>query len=279
MQRIESSAEMQKWALSKRGKGQSIAFVPTMGFLHEGHLELMRIGKKKADLLVASIFVNPKQFNDTSDLDSYPSDEEGDLEKLRSVGCDLVFFPPADEIYPADYRTEVTVSELNNFLCGRTRPGHFEGVTTVVSKLFNIVQPTLAVFGEKDFQQLSIIQRMTKDLNFPIEIIAGATYREADGLAMSSRNARLTKQERAEAPTLRKALKATKQAFKNGEKNSQELIQIASEMIIKNTSGTIDYIEIVDADRLQTMDIVNKPSVMALAVNFTKSRLIDNIRL
>lgn len=279
MQRINTSAEMQRWALNKRAEGKTIAFVPTMGFLHEGHLELMKIGRQKADLLVASIFVNPMQFNDKTDFSGYPTDEKGDLEKLESVNCDVVFYPPASEIYPDDFHTEVKVSELNNFFCGRTRPGHFEGVTTVVSKLFNIVQPTCAVFGEKDFQQLAIISRMTTDLNFPIEIIAGETVREVDGLAMSSRNARLSEKERAEAPALRKALLKAQKVCKDGEKDSTKLAALVSEIIESETSGKIDYVEIADSSSLQLLDTINKPAVMAIAVNFEKSRLIDNIRL
>lgn len=280
MIRFDTAREMQQWSLEQRRKGLRISFVPTMGYLHEGHLALMDEGLKHSDLLVVSIFVNPMQFNDPKDLDSYPMDEEGDLANIRARGCHVVFFPKKEEIYPEGYRTKVFVEGLNGVLCGASRPGHFDGVSTVCSKLFNIVQPDVTVFGTKDYQQLAVIRSLVRDLNFPIDVIGLETVREMDGLAMSSRNARLREDERREAVALSKALYRAREAVKEGETDSALLIEAARVSISALApSGRIDYIEVIDADTLETVQIIDRPTVMALAVYFEKSRLIDNLKI
>lgn len=278
MIRFDTAREMQQWSLEQRRKGLRISFVPTMGYLHEGHLALMDEGLKHSDLLVVSIFVNPMQFNDPKDLDSYPMDEEGDLAKIRARGCAAVFFPKKEEIYPEGYRTKVFVEGLNGVLCGASRPGHFDGVSTICSKLFNIVLPDVTVFGSKDYQQLTVIRSLVRDLNFPIEVIGLETVREPDGLALSSRNARLREDERGEAVALSEALYRAGEAVKEGETDSALLIETARASIsARAPSGRIDYIEVVDADTLEPVRTIDRPSVMALAVYFEKSRLIDNL--
>jgi len=227
-----------------------------------------------------SIFVNPMQFNNPNDLNSYPIDEEGDLAKIRSVDENaVVFYPPADAIYPPGYSTKVEVEELTNYLCGPTRPGHFTGVATVVAKLFNIVEPDVALFGEKDYQQLAVIRRMTKDLNFSVEIIGVPTYREPDGLAMSSRNARLTDDERTRAVVLSQALFKARNLVAAGEHDAAKLIKMVRDSTDTVPHNGIDYVEIVNANTLQVSTNLSEPAVMALAVQFGASRLIDNVTL
>ncbi len=276
---IHSAEDMQRWALNERSQGHSIGFVPTMGFLHRGHTDLMRAARPRVDRLVASIFVNPAQFNDPSDLDSYPRDEAGDLAQCAEAGCDLVFLPTVEDIYPDGYVTRVEVDRLTDHLCGTTRPGHFDGVSRVVAKLFNLVQPTLSVFGEKDFQQLAVVRRMTRDLNFPVEIMGYPTVREHDGLAMSSRNARLDVGERAQAPEIYRSLQQAKALVEAGERESAVLIAAVRERFATISHQGIDYVEVVGADDLQPLSVLDRPAVLAVAVHFTRSRLIDNIRL
>lgn len=282
MKQINSSHEMQAFARESCRSGKSIALVPTMGFLHEGHLALMQRARKKADLVVVSIFVNPIQFGPNEDLDRYPRDLEGDLNKCQSVGVDVVFTPTPKELYPDHFQTAVAVSNITRILCGASRPNHFQGVTTVVSKLFNLTLPDFAFFGEKDFQQLAVIRRMVIDLNFPLEIIGVPIIRESDGLAMSSRNAYLPARERAEAPAIYRALNYAKELFKKDCKNATELCQIVSEQLNKNIESDfkIEYIEIYDSDNLTRIeDKISVAATMLIAVHLGKTRLIDNLQL
>jgi pantoate--beta-alanine ligase len=280
MKQINSSQKMQAFALQSCRSGKSIALVPTMGFLHEGHLELMRRAREKADLVVVSIFVNPIQFGPNEDLDCYPRDLEGDLEKCQSVGVDVVFTPTPKELYPDHFQTAVAVSDITKVLCGASRPKHFQGVTTVVSKLFNLTLPDFAFFGEKDFQQLAVIRRMVIDLNFPLEIIGVPIVRESDGLAMSSRNAYLPAKERAEAPEIYKALSTAREFYNQGMDEAGKLCQAVSARLNESIESDfkIEYIEIYDSDNLTRIE--NKISTRAtilIAVHLGKTRLIDNL--
>jgi len=273
---ITSIAEMQRWANLTRKEGKKIAFVPTMGFLHEGHLALIREGKKRGDYLVVSIFVNPTQFGEGEDYNQYPRDLSGDIEKVQSAGGDIVFAPSVKEMYPPGYQTYVTVEKVTRNLCGISRPHHFRGVTSVVTKLFNIIKPEVAIFGEKDFQQLVTIRRMVKDLNFDIEIVGAPTVREKDGLAMSSRNQYLNEEERKQALCLFNALNCAEKLFHQGEKNPQKLIAVATEIINAQPSAKIDYVKICSLETLEDLDFITGEALMALAVRIGKTRLIDN---
>jgi pantoate--beta-alanine ligase len=256
--------------------------VPTMGALHQAHLELIRIAREHAGVdgeVAVSIFVNPLQFEPGSDFERYPRPEEADEEFCRNAGVDLLFRPEPVEIYAEDRSVFVDETSLASTLEGKSRPGHFRGVCTVVAKLFNILSPDAAVFGEKDFQQLAIIHRMVRDLNFGIEIIGVPTIREGDGLACSSRNQYLSKEERAEAPVLRKALLAAAGQARAGEKSARKIIDGAHRIIGEAPLARIDYVELVDAENLRPLETVEADSLLALAVFFGKTRLIDNIRL
>jgi pantoate--beta-alanine ligase len=280
MQLIERVAELQAWADGLRAQGRRIALVPTMGALHEGHLSLVRIGLARADRVVASIFVNPTQFGRGEDYAIYPRDLAGDSEKLRRAGCDVVFAPPVSEIYPEGWSTWVEVAGgLGEGMCGRSRPGHFRGVTTVVARLFHAAKPHVAVFGEKDYQQLAVIRRMTRDLLMDVEIVAGPTVREADGLAMSSRNANLSEVEREQARVLNAALCEAGQMLRAGERNAARLVAAARERLAEASLGRIDYVELVDPDTLEPLEKVETRGLLALAVHFSKARLIDNALL
>ncbi len=282
MKQINRSQNMQALARESCRSGKSIALVPTMGFLHEGHLELMRRARKKADLVVVSIFVNPIQFGPNEDLDRYPRDLEGDLSKCQSVGVDVVFTPTPKELYPDNFQTEVTVRDITKALCGASRPNHFQGVTTVVSKLFNLTQPDFAFFGEKDFQQLAVIRRMVLDLNFPLEIIGVPIVREDDGLAMSSRNAYLPAKARAEAPGIYHALCAARELYNQGMNETKKLCQAVSIQLNKSIESDFDieYIEIYDSDHLTQIEnkIAAKATIL-IAVQLAGTRLIDNLQL
>lgn len=273
---IGSIHEMQSLSNRLRMEGKRIAFVPTMGFLHDGHLSLMREAKRHADVLVTSIFVNPAQFGPTEDLDSYPRALESDLAKSREAGVDVVFTPTNDQIYPPGYETYVQLETLPNHLCGLSRPVFFRGVTTVVTKLFNIVKPHVAVFGEKDFQQLAIIRRMVKDLNMEVDILGGAIVREADGLAMSSRNSYLSAEERTEALRLSQALTTAAKQVAGGETDTAALRTVAEDHINACPMASIDYISLCDPDTLEEVSTITGPTLMALAVFIGKTRLIDN---
>ena len=273
METISDINEMQNRCLEARAAGQKIAFVPTMGFLHEGHLCLLREGRKHGDLLVLSIFVNPTQFGQGEDLDRYPRDFERDEAMARECGVDLIFYPGAEAIYPAGYATYVSVDgPLTNTLEGASRPTHFRGVTTVVSKLFTIVMPHVALFGRKDFQQLAVIRRMTADLNLPVEIIGMPIVRETDGLAMSSRNVYLSASERGLVDTLRGAVARVR----DGERDPEKILLQARQRLLVEPDLAIDYLKICRSDTLEEADTIDDRSVMLLAVRVGKTRLIDN---
>ena len=259
-----------------RNAGKIIGLVPTMGALHEGHLSLVRIARERADTVVVSIYVNPAQFSTGEDLESYPRVLERDVSLLQSAGADYVFTPGDAMMYPSGFATYVVVGGLTEGLCGRSRPTHFRGVTTVVSKLFNIVRPHVAVFGEKDAQQLAVIRRMTRDLDFGVKIIGAPIVREPDGLAMSSRNAYLTPEERQGAAVLNKSLREAERLAATGETSAGEILARVRETISQSPLAAIDYLELVDTDTLQPLTEVTGTGLLALAVRFGKTRLIDN---
>jgi len=260
-------------------RGMVITFVPTMGYLHEGHLSLMREARKRGDVLVISIFVNPTQFGPGEDYAQYPRDMEHDLALVQDVGVDICFTPSANEMYPDGFQTSVEVHHVAENLCGASRPGHFRGVTTVVAKLFNIVKPHLAFFGQKDYQQLIAIQRMAEDLNMDIEVIGLTTVREADGLAMSSRNSYLSPAHRTLAPGLYRSLVKGKELFARGERNAATILNAVRGMIEKETAAAIDYVKLCDARTIQDIDTVTGDAVIAVAARLGTTRLIDNIIL
>ncbi len=275
MKIIESPEEMQKQARLLRQSGEYISFVPTMGFLHEGHLSLIRIAKEYADTVVVSIFVNPAQFGPNEDLAAYPRDFERDETLCREAGADFLFYPTPENMYLDNHSIWLSEESLSTVLCGASRPGHFRGVCTVVAKLLNIVQPDFMVLGEKDAQQLRVLRRMVRDLNFAVKIIAAPTVREADGLAMSSRNKYLTPAERKEAVCLYRSMEKAKALFAAGERDAEK-IKIAVRAVIEATSGRVDYIELVDDESLQPVKALENPALLALAVKFSGARLIDN---
>jgi pantoate--beta-alanine ligase len=280
MRLIERVAELGAWADGLRAQGRRIALVPTMGALHEGHLSLVRVGLARAHCVAASIFVNPTQFGAGEDYAIYPRDLAGDAELLRRAGCDVVFAPPVSEIYPEGWSTWVEVEGgLGTGLCGRARPGHFRGVTTVVARLFNAAKPHVAVFGEKDYQQVAVIRRMTRDLLWDIEIVSAPTVREADGLAMSSRNQNLSALEREQARALNAALAEARALLRSGERSGPRLIEAARRRIEEASLARIDYVELVDPDTLEPLEKVESRAVLALAVHFSRARLIDNALL
>jgi pantoate--beta-alanine ligase len=262
-----------------RDRRKRRVLVPTMGALHKAHGELIRVAREKAGKdgeVTVSIFVNPLQFEPCSDYERYPRPEKQDEEFCRKAGADLLFRPSAAEVYAGDRSVFVDENSLSTLLEGRSRPGHFRGVCTVVAKLFNILEPDAAVFGEKDFQQLAIIRRMVRDLNYKIDIVAAPIVREDDGLACSSRNAYLNPEERKQASVLRKALLAAKES---GEKSANEIVDLVRKRIGDAPLARIDYVELVDAETLQPIEVVRRNAPLALAVYFGKTRLIDNIQL
>ena len=276
MRIINSVKQMQSFSSRLRMEGKKIAFVPTMGYFHEGHLFLMKEAKKMADCLVVSIYVNPTQFGPKEDFSKYPRDLDRDLKMAESVNVDVIFYPPDKEMYPANYQTHVDVEKVTQNLCGMSRPGHFRGVATVCNKLFNIVKPDFAVFGKKDFQQFVTIKRMVDDLNMDIQIVGSPTVRESGGLAMSSRNKYLNKDERKSALTLFKALKLAQKLYSNGEKKSSVIITEVEKLIRRAPFTSIDYIKICDTRTLKDADKIKNKSVIALAVKVGNTRLIDN---
>ncbi len=267
---------MQAIARTARREGKTIALVPTMGYLHAGHASLLQEGRKKADLLVASIFVNPTQFGAGEDFNSYPRDLEGDSQVAEAAGVDFIFTPLISDMYPAGYQTYVDVEELTKPLCGASRPGHFRGVATVVAKLFNIVMPKLAFFGRKDYQQLAVIRRMAADLNMDVEIVGMPLIREVDGLAMSSRNAYLSEGQRASALCLSRALSVARSAFLDGERSVAVLRDEVLRVINAVAEAQIDYVEFLDGDSLTELAEVDDHTVLALAIKIGPVRLIDN---
>ena len=267
---------MHRAADQMRQAGQRIALVPTMGYLHEGHLSLVRRARKVADRVVVSIFVNPLQFGPAEDFVAYPRDLARDLERLDQCGAHLTYVPEVEEIYPEDFATTVEVARLTQGLCGAHRPGHFEGVTTIVAKLFAAVKPHVAIFGQKDAQQTLIVKKMVRDLNLDVEIVMAPTVREADGLAMSSRNAYLTAEERMEAPALYRALRLGKKMIGRGERRACRVVYAMRDAIAPLCHAKIDYIEAVDAESLAPVEVIETTVLLAVAVRFGKARLIDN---
>ena len=279
MEILKTVDHMQQASDAIRMKGESLALVPTMGFLHEGHLMLMRAAKDHCDRLVVSLFVNPTQFGPNEDFEAYPRDTQGDLNKAEDVGADIMFMPSATEMYPQGAQTSVVVKDLPRHLCGLSRPGHFDGVTTVVAKLFHIVKPHVAVFGQKDYQQLAVISRMVMDLDMDIQIMGVSTVREADGLAMSSRNSYLNPEERTSALSLKKSLDLAQRLFHEGEKNAQMVKDFVKSYILEHPHTEIDYIALCDPITLEDVNTLTDGTLMALAVRVGKTRLIDNGRL
>ena len=252
-----------------------------MGALHEGHLSLVRAAKAHCDAVAVSIFVNPTQFGPTEDLSKYPRQFERDCRLLEKEGVEILFAPPVEEIYPRGQVTWVSVEGLSDKLDGRSRPGHFRGVTTIVAKLFNIIEPQVAFFGQKDAAQLAVIRRMVRDLNFPVEIVSGPIVREPDGLAMSSRNAYLSREERGRALVLESSLQRAAQEFQAGERNAAKLISAAKELLAREPQVVLDYLEVVDPDTLEPIERINEKAeaLMAVAAFVGSTRLIDNLVL
>jgi pantoate--beta-alanine ligase len=273
---VRDPRAMRARAEDLRRDGRRIAVVPTMGALHEGHLALLRAARARADIVILTIFVNPTQFGPNEDLAKYPRDEAGDLAKARTCGIDLAFCPEASAMYPPGAQTFVEVRELARPLCGASRPGHFAGVATIVSKLFHLTQPHLAVFGEKDYQQLAIIRRMVRDLDFDIEIVSVPIVREPDGLALSSRNAYLSPDQRRAALALGRGLAAAEARFGAGERAAAALLDAAREPLDAEAAVRIDYLELRDAEELTPLDRVERRAVMAVAAFVGTTRLIDN---
>ena len=278
MQTVDTISAVRAQVSQWKQQGLRVAFVPTMGNLHAGHISLVDAAHAHADRVVASIFVNPTQFGPTEDFDSYPRTMAADQEKLARAGCHLLFAPTVEEMYPRPNTTWVDVDALGDYLCGADRPGHFRGVTTVVSKLFNIVAPDVACFGEKDFQQLAIIQRMVEDLFFPVEIISVPTAREASGLAMSSRNGYLDDAARSTAASLQQALQAMREAIEAGRSDFRALESEYSQTL--EASGfKVDYLTVAHADDLAPARLPDRPLVIAVAAKLGNTRLIDNVRV
>ena len=274
---IETVKELREYLAGQRAAGKTVGFVPTMGFLHEGHLSLIREAKAENDVVVVSDFVNPTQFGPNEDFESYPRNIERDTELALSAGADVIFYPSVSEMYPPESSTYVEVEgNITRVLCGASRPTHFRGVTTVVNKLFNIVEPNKAYFGQKDAQQVAVLTKMVKDLHMDIELIICPIVREPDGLAMSSRNTYLSAEERKQAVILNQALKKAKNAFANGEKDVVKLTGIITDKINEMPLAVIDYVSILDFPSLKPIITIEKDALGAVAVKFGKTRLIDN---
>lgn len=280
MRTIRSITTMQNTARKMAAQGKTIGLVPTMGYLHEGHLSLVRTVKKRVDAVIVTIFVNPAQFGPNEDLKKYPRDERGDLRKIKAAGGDFVFIPKAEDIYPGDFQTWVEVEHLTKLLEGAPRPTHFRGVTTIVAKLFNITRPDVVIFGQKDFQQAVVLRQMTRDLGYPVKFLTGKTVREADGLAMSSRNRYFTESQRRRAVCLYYALLTARAMVKSGTVKSHRIDKEMRE-VIKATCPTakIDYIAFNDAETLEGCKTVRPGTVCSLAVRVHGVRLIDNMQL
>ena len=273
---IERINEMRLFSETGRRDGKRIALVPTMGFLHEGHLSLVREGRKRGDLLVVSIFVNPTQFGPHEDYRAYPCDFERDRTLLEREGADVLFHPPVEEIYPRGYKTFVEIEGLSSLLCGAFRPGHFRGVVTVVTKLFNIVRPHVAVFGLKDYQQFQILRRLVEDLNFDVELVGHPIVREEDGLALSSRNAYLNQEERRAALSLCRSLRKAETLVRQGEREGERILAAVRSEIEKEPLARVEYVSLCDPGTLEEIQRINGEALLALAVWVGGARLIDN---
>jgi len=279
MKVFRDTKKQHQWSLKEHSKGLKLGLVPTMGFLHKGHLRLIQNAKEYSDRVIISIFVNPTQFSVGEDYNKYPRDEERDLELLEEEGVDAVFIPEPLEMYPEGYETYVVIEELSKKYCGRSRPTHFRGVTTVVLKLFNIIQPDVAIFGEKDYQQLIIIKRMTKDLNLPITIIFSPIVREEDGVAMSSRNKYLNPEERKEATVLYESMKEAQQLVDNGITDVDALKKEMIKIIEGRNHPRVEYIEFVEPETLKRVKKVGASNRILMAVHIGRTRLIDNMKI
>ena len=277
MKVISNIDEIREELSPLRLKGKKIAVVPTMGYFHEGHLSLMDIVRKMADIVVVTLFVNPTQFGPGEDFERYPRDWKRDEKLAEEHGADIIFYPDVEEMYPDPYHTYVITEKLSGVLCGASRPVHFKGVTTVVAKLFNIIQPDIAVFGQKDAQQTIIIKRMVKDLNFPVEIVVAPIVRERDGLAMSSRNKYLLPEERKQAAVISKALSEATKAVESGEANAHTIEVLIRKKISESDLANIEYVSMVNGQTLENADNIEQDSLCAVAVWFGKTRLIDNV--
>jgi pantoate--beta-alanine ligase len=277
MKVITTIKEMKEFSSRARGTGKTIALVPTMGFFHDGHLSLMREGRKRGDLLVVSLFVNPTQFAPHEDFKNYPRDFEKDRRMTEEAGTDILFAPEVNEMYPSDHQTLVQVEKVTRNLCGRSRPTHFRGVTTVVMMLFEIVMPHVAVFGEKDYQQLVTIRQMVRDLHMSVEVVGMPTVRETDGLAMSSRNTYLLPEERRAALSLHRSLQRAKDLLQKGEQRASRIVGEMNGILQSEPLVRMDYVQICDADTLQDVDRIDGDVVIALAAYVGKTRLIDNL--
>lgn len=277
MKIIATVEEMGRAVREERRRGRSISLVPTMGFLHEGHLSLVRLSRAAADITVVSLFVNPTQFGPKEDLNTYPRDFERDAAMLRAEGADYLFAPAAEDMYASEHRTFVEVRDLQDKLCGRSRPGHFRGVCTIVLKLFNLVQPDCSVFGQKDAQQALILKRMTADLNVPVRMIVGPIVREADGLALSSRNIYLNPEERRAARVLSLSLAEARALIEAGERDAGRVLSRMRALIEAEPAARIDYVEAVRPENLEPVSALENGTLIALAVWIGRTRLIDNL--
>ncbi len=277
MEIIRTVKEMKEFSSLSRQAGKTIAFVPTMGYFHEGHLSLMREARTRGDLVIVSLFVNPTQFGPKEDFKNYPRDFERDRKMAEGVGADILFAPEASDMYPPDHQTVIRVEKVTQNLCGRSRPTHFQGVTTVVSMLFEIVMPHVAIFGQKDYQQLVAIQQMARDLHMSVEVLGMPTIREADGLAMSSRNTYLSPGERKAALSLYRSLQKANELLQRGERKADRILREMNEILQSEPLVRIDYVQICDARTLQDVHRIEGDVVIALAAYLGKTRLIDNI--
>ena len=277
MEVIKTIKEMKECSSQARRAGKTIALVPTMGFFHEGHLSLMREGRRRGDLLIVSLFVNPTQFGPHEDFKNYPRDFKKDRKMAEEVGTDILFAPEIDETYPSDHQTIVRVEKVTQNLCGRSRPTHFQGVTTVVMMLFEIVTPHVAIFGEKDYQQLVTIRQMVRDLHMSVEVVGMLTVREADGLAMSSRNTYLRPEERKAALSLYRSLQKAKELLQRGEQKASRILHEMNGILQSEPLIRMDYVQICDAHTLADVDRIEADVVVALAAYLGKTRLIDNL--
>jgi pantoate--beta-alanine ligase len=276
MQIIETVYAMRDWSERERREGRRIALVPTMGFLHEGHLSLVRAAKKRADRVAVSIFINPTQFGPGEDFSAYPRDFQRDCQLIETEKIDIVFHPALAEMYPDGAETFVEVEKLSLPLCGATRPGHFRGVATAVAKLFNVIRPHVAIFGEKDYQQLQVIRKMVRDLSMEVEILGHPIVREADGLAMSSRNAYLTPDQRRAAVSLSRSLCKAERLVRRGETSAQSLLSLVRAELAKEPLADVEYVKLCDSETLIDIETIHRTALLALAVRFGKARLIDN---
>ncbi len=276
---IRDVSHMQRIADETRASGRRIAVVPTMGYLHDGHLSLIRIAKQHSDVVITTVFVNPAQFGPSEDFERYPRDLSHDTTLATSAGTEYIFTPDTKAMYGSDHHTYVNIEQLDSILEGKSRPGHFRGVATVVAKVFNITRPHVAVFGQKDAQQVVVVRQMIKDLNFDIKLVVAPTVREPDGLAMSSRNTYLTPKQRAEAPVLYQSLKQADQLIRGGVSDASTVLSEMTELITSRSSGVIDYISIAHGETLEELQSCKdrRPILVSLAVRFDATRLIDNI--